>query len=268
MAKRQANPEARMRWFTSIRPYVLPVLAATLAMLVALLAFQKTEQFLIHNERFAMRPGGPGEPDSPDLRITGLSRTPADQVRGVFHGDERRSVFLVPLAERRDQLQRIQWVRNATVSRLWPNRIDVRVTERTPAAFVRLPGNRRGAPSVPAMIDIDGVILPSADQRGPFELPVLAGIHADQPVAARALRVRRMRGLLGELGPLAEKVAEVDGKDAENWKITMEIEDRAVTLILGNGEFGKKVTRFFQHWWRRKRATRWALMPAASGRGA
>jgi cell division protein FtsQ len=225
-----------------LRPYVLPVLGWTLAMLVALLVFQRTEHFLVNDARFVVRP------ESPDLRLTGVSRTPAAEVRRVFAEDEGRSVFVAPLAERREQLLRIDWIRDATVSRVWPNRIDVRVSERTPAAFVRLPSERRGGPSTPALIDIDGVILPAPEGRGSYELPVLSGIRADQPRAERAMRVRRMRQLLGELGGTAEKVAEVDGADPGNWKVTVELEGRAVTLQLGAGEFGQRVSRFLQHW--------------------
>jgi cell division protein FtsQ len=245
MAKRQA--EERRKWWTWVRPYVLPVLSATLAMLVLLLAFQRVEYFLTHDRRFSLRPGGPGEAGSPDLRITGLGRAPAEQVRTVFREDEGRSVFLTPLAERREELLRIRWVREASVSRVWPNRIDVLVSERTPVAFVRLPGNRRGAPSIPALIDIDGVILPPV-KGGHWELPALAGIRADQPVEERAARVRGMRALLADLRGVADKVGEVDGRDLKNWRIITEVDGTAVTLVLGDSEFSKKVRRFLEHW--------------------
>jgi cell division protein FtsQ len=187
-------------------------------------------------------------PVSPDLRITGLSRTPGAAVRRVFREDEGRSVLLIPLAERRQQLLGIQWVREASVSRVWPNRIDVRVTERVPQAFVRLPAQRRWAPSIPALIDEDGVILPAPSDRGSYELPVLAGIREDQTHAERATRVRLMKALLADLGRAAEQVAEVDAAHLTNWKIILQVNDRAVTLILGDGEHGKKVQRFLQHW--------------------
>jgi cell division protein FtsQ len=243
MAKRQIAPGPSL-WsrVKSVRLYLVPVLSGTLLVLASVLVFQKTESFLIHDQRFVARPGGV------DLSITGLSRTPASSVRRVFQQDEGRSVFLVPLSERRRQLLGIQWVREASVSRLWPNRIEIRVSERIPAAFVRLPPARRGGASVPALIDADGVILPAPRDRSNFELPVLAGIREDQSHAERAERVRVMRALLKELDKVAEQVAEVDGADLKNWKLSMQVGDRAVTLILGGDSFGKKVQRFLQHW--------------------
>jgi len=255
MAKRQppAEPASSRRLsmlgkLKAVRPYVLPVLGGTLVTLVTMLAFQKTEYFLLHDERFAMRPAGQGLQVSPDLRITGLSRTPAAAVRRVFRGDEGRSVFLAPLAERRSQLLGIQWVREASVSRVWPNRIDVRVSERIPQAFVRLPARRRGGPSIAALIDADGVILPAPSDPGTYELPVLAGVREDQTPSERAARVKTLRELLHDLGKSAEQVVEVNAAELTNWKLTMEVEDRAVTLSLGNDQFGKKVERFLQHW--------------------
>jgi cell division protein FtsQ len=249
MPKRQSEPRASLfERLAELRRYLMPVLGATLAMLVSLLAFQKTESFLTHSDRFVLRRGSVESPESPDLRITGLSRTPAGEVRRVFREDEGRSVFLSPLRQRRDELLRIQWVKQASVSRVWPNRIEVRVAERTPAAFIRLPARRRGGESIPALIDGDGVILPAPKERGLYELPVLAGIREDQPVAQRAARVVMMRELLRELGKTAEQVAEVDAGDLKNWKLTMQVGDRAVTLVLGEGEASRKVQRFLQHW--------------------
>jgi hypothetical protein len=40
----------------------------------------------------------------------------------------------------------------------------------------------------------------------------------------------------------------VDAADLHNWRLTMQVEDRAVTLVLGEGDYGKKVQRFLQHW--------------------
>jgi cell division protein FtsQ len=248
MAKRVVVSAPALSRLRAVRPFLLPLLGGTLATLLAVLAFQKVESFLAHDERFLLRPSGPGVPVSPDLRVTGLSRTPGAAVRRVFQEDEGRSVLLIPLAERRQQLLQIQWVREASVSRAWPNRIEVRVTERVPQAFVRLPAPRRGSPSIPALIDEEGVILPAPANRGTYELPVLAGIRDDQPHAERAARVRLMRALLADLSRAADQVAEVDAADLTNWKIVLEVQDRAVTLILGEGDYGKKVQRFLQHW--------------------
>ena len=248
MSKKETSLAAAPKRPPVWRAYVLPLLGGTLSMLVALLAFQKTESFLLRDPRFSLRPAEPGFTGSPDLRITGLSRTPAAQVRNVFARDEGGSVFQIPLGERRDELMRIQWVRQASVSRLWPNRIDVRVVERVPQAFIRLPGRRHGGGSISALIDMDGVILPAPETKGHYDLPVLDGVREDQTTAERAARVQRMRQLLGELKETAEKVSEIDAADLSNLKVTLQVEDRVVMLLVGDEQFGKRVGRFMQHW--------------------
>jgi cell division protein FtsQ len=252
MARKPGNgsPAARsgLGKLAAFRSFLLPVLGGTLAMLVSLIIFQKAENFVTQNGRFVLRKGGIESSISQDLRITGLSRTPASEVRKVFRGDEGQSVFQIPLAARREELMRIQWVKTATVSRFWPNRVDVRVTERKPAAFIRLPARRRGGETIPALIDLDGVILPAPKEQGVFELPALAGVREDQPVAERALRVRRMEELLRDLGKTADQVGEIDAANLKNWKLTLQVGDRAVTLILGEEDFARKVERFLQHW--------------------
>ena len=55
-----------------------------------------------------------------------------------------RSVYLIPLDERRATLRTVDWVKDASVARVWPNRVVVRVAERKPVAFVTL-GSRRAS---------------------------------------------------------------------------------------------------------------------------
>ncbi len=45
----------------------------------------------------------------------------------------------VPIHKRRQQLLAIDWVEEASVSKIWPNTLKVQVHERAPVAFVHLP---------------------------------------------------------------------------------------------------------------------------------
>ena len=58
------------------------------------------------------------------------------KVQRVFADDFDRSIFAVPLDERRRRLLAIDWVEDASVSRVWPDRLVVRIRERKPVAFV------------------------------------------------------------------------------------------------------------------------------------
>ena len=229
------------------RPYLLPLLAATLCGLLGLLMLQRVERYLARDERFVVRRSELGGRQSPGLSIGGISRASARQVEEVFFEDAGRSVFEIPLAERRERLKRIQWVKDASVSRLWPNGIFIGVSERTPEAFVQLPPRRRGEPVRPGLIDIDGVLLDVPEQFA-AALPVLTGIREDQALGERAARVRLMQRLRRELGRAGEPVSEFDVRDPENVKIVYPFENRAVTLILGGEDWRARFDKFLRHY--------------------
>ena len=77
------------------------------------------------------------------LTIEGLHYASRFKVQRVFAADFGRSVFSLPLDERRRRLLGIDWVEDASVSRIWPDRLVVRIRERTPGG-VRPATLRRG----------------------------------------------------------------------------------------------------------------------------
>ena len=74
--------------------------------------------------------------DSDALTVDGLAYASRAKVQRVFAQDFDRSVFAVPLDERRRRLLAVDWVEDASVSRIWPDRLVVRIRERKPVAFV------------------------------------------------------------------------------------------------------------------------------------
>ena len=239
--------ETTLSAMRTIRPYLLPALGVTFATLAGLVVFQSADRWLTQHKRFVFRKPELGTPLSPDLRITGLNRTPARKVRSVFGGDEGRSVFLMPIAARRDRLLELEWVRDASVSRLWPNRVEVRITERTPVAFVHLQPARPDDATTAMLIDEQGVLLP-VEERRHYSLPVLAGILVSHDRQQRWERVRLMQRLLDELGDLAKPVSEIDLKDPGNLRVVYPAEGRAVTLILGGDEWRARMEKFLRHY--------------------
>lgn len=233
--KRNAGP--------TLRAAVIIVLSSfTLA--AAYFGLERTEQFLIRDPRFAL-PGPPdyGE-DSPDLVVEGTRFASPAQIRNVFALDYGRSIYLLPLGDRRNALLRLSWVRDATVQRVWPDRVVVHIVERQPAAFVEIPA---GLLSRFALIDADGVIL-DTPPKVRFNLPVLRGVNPAESQAMRGTRVRRMVHLLHDLGSLGNGVSEVDVSDLDNLKIRMKVRDQTFLLILGDGDFAARVRNFLDHY--------------------
>jgi cell division protein FtsQ len=226
------QPPSRLR-------IALRVMAVTLFLAVSLYGFHRLEQFLIRDSRFAMS-GSDGTADTSTLDIQGAEHASRRAIETVFAEDMGRSVYLLPLADRRATLQTVDWVRDASVARFWPNRVVVRVTERQPVAFLTLGYSRFG------LIDADGVILPQSPGR--FHLPVLTGVRTHDSLPERRARVQRMLRLLHDLGGMADKVAEIDVSDKDNLKITQPYEGRMVTLLLGDQDFSVRYQNFVSHY--------------------
>src|SRR3979490_2382540 len=110
-------------------------------------AAKKVEHFVLTDPHFEL------VPDSHGLTIQGLQFASRARVMQIFAPDFGLSSFHSPLAERRRRLLAIDWVQDASITRLWPNRLVVRITERKPAAFVHLTGGRT------VLIDSQGVLL-------------------------------------------------------------------------------------------------------------
>ena len=216
------------------------IVAAALAAfgLIALLyGFHRTEQFLIADPRFTLaEPGGEAE----GLEVTGASHISSRAVQAVFADDFGRSVYLVPLSERRASLRNVEWVKDASVARFWPNRILVGVTERKPAAFLQESGGQK------RLIDSEGVILSPASDH--FALPVLVGVRATDPLPQRKERVQRLQKLMKELGAAAKDISEVDVSDPDNLKVSEPFEGRSVTLLMGDRNFGLRHQNFMSYY--------------------
>jgi len=206
----------------------------------AIYGAQRMERFLIGDPRFAL--AGPAEygQESANVHLSGVKWASRAEILRVFQPDYNRSLYLLPLAERRRALLRVNWVRDATLTRIWPNELAVSVVERQPVAFVQIPF---GAMSRYALIDTDGVILePPARTR--FDLPVISGVNPGAPIADRVVRVHRMQRLTSELGALASGVSEIDVGDLDNLKIRERIQDQTVLLDLGDHNFASRMHTF------------------------
>jgi cell division protein FtsQ len=174
------------------------------------------------------------------LTILGLVYASRNKVQRVFTADFDRSIFSVPLAERRRRLLAVDWVEDASVSRVWPDRLVVRIRERKPVAFVSF---RSG----PLLIDAQGVLLEQPVQ-GRFSFPVLSGVREGETEADRRVRVRAFLQVQEEMGYLAREISEVDANDPENIRIVCQVERRVVSLLLGDGNYAQRYRNFVTHY--------------------
>lgn len=246
MGGRGASPENRTARLGAVLRWSLFTGAPLAVLAGAVVLYQAAERLLIEDPRFRLGRGKHHDGAGPEIVVEGLNNASRERVLEVFAEDAGRSLYLLPVAARRRQLLAINWVRDATVVRLWPDRVRVRIAERQPAAFVRLAPRRAGEASHTALIDADGVIL-DVPEGARYDLPVLTGIDERQNAEARALRVRRMLALLAEIGELGERVSEVDAENPNNLKARVNAGGELVQAWLGRERYAYRLRRFLQY---------------------
>lgn len=220
--ERSRRPGVRLRFNGAVVPKsLLGRIAAALALLIlagaAVVALLLIRTYLLHDEHFVI--------DSPSsVQLEGNIHVTRAQMLSVFGEDVERTIFAMPLSERRAELERLPWVEHATVMRLLPNRVRVRIVERRPVAFVRQ-GAKIG------LVDAHGVLLEMPgfgdDDAGirameRYSFPVITGIAANDPLSTRSARMNLYMCFISALDAGREKVSaklsEVDLSDPEDVK--------------------------------------------------
>lgn len=174
------------------------------------------------------------------LQIQGLVYASRSKVARVFSGDYEHSIFAISLDERRRRLLAIDWIEDASVARIWPGRLIVRLRERKPVAFVFFH-------SGVLLIDRHGVLLDQPKQ-AQFTFPVLDGVREEETEEQRAEHVRTMLAVQEDLGYLAKDVSEIDAADPDTIRIVAKVDNRALELTLGDANFGRRYQNFLTHY--------------------
>jgi cell division protein FtsQ len=182
---------------------------------------------------------------SEDIQTSGQAHVTRGQLLEVLGGDIGRNVFRVPLEDRKRQLEEIPWVESATVMRLWPHQIRVQITERKPAAYVRL-GSKI------ALIDATGVIMDVPPRtKLDYSFPVLLGTTDNEPLSTRAARMNLYAKLVRELDMngfnYSRDLSEVDLTDPEDVKVTVEDAGGALVIHLGSSDFLDRYRIYVRH---------------------
>lgn len=226
---------------------VLWVFLGMTALVGTLFGWHRSEEFLIRDDRFRLAEPPDFAGFSPSLLVEGVHYASPSQIRHVFAADFGRSLYLVPVNTRRKELMSIDWVEEATVSRVWPNTVKVGVVERRPVAFIQLPPRRKDGLSEFALIDKDGYILrPRVAAK--FTLPVIKGIRETEERDDRRARVQRVLSMLTSLGPLAAHISEVDVSDPNNLVVAQHMDNRVLNLMMGDENYSTRMSNFINNY--------------------
>ncbi len=190
------------RWIRLLKVFAFLVVCGLIA-----LAGLTVKSFLVQNRHFIL-------PSTEGIRVSGNRVVTRSQATAFFEPDVGRSIFRIPLAHRKAQLESLKWVRSATVMRIWPNQIRVNILERAPVAFA-LDGN------TVRLVDDQGMLLDLPDAASQhYSFPVLTGIASADPLPIRAARIavylQFIHALDAQGGRISSTLSQVDLSDPED----------------------------------------------------
>lgn len=162
--------------------------------------------------------------------VDGRVETPAADVLHVLDVSRNAPILAFHPADAKAELEKLPWIKSASVERRLPNVVYVRLTERVPLALWQ----RRGELS---LIDRDGVAIPGADLARFNALPVVVGDGAPQRAAA-------LFALLATEPDLARRVSAAVRVGDRRWNLRLELGgDRTVEALLPEENPGAAWTR-------------------------
>ena len=228
---RESKPKPK-RWNWRL---VFSIAALALVCVSTAVAALKVRRFVVADPQFLL-----SRSHKDAITLEGVHYASRSKIFRVFAPDFDRSIFTVSLGERRRELLALDWVADASVSRMWPDRLVVRVRERQPIAFVN---TRAGV----LLIDASGVLLDPPPQ-AQFTFPVLNGVRERDSEEQRRDRVRTFLRLQDDMGYLLKDVSEVDVTNPDDIRLVAQVGNRARELLLGDANFARRYQNFLAHY--------------------
>lgn len=171
------------------------------------------------------------------IDVEGAEQTSSNEIENITKREtERSGVWNADLEEIRHNIEELNFVKTATVSRVLPDGIRINLVERKPTAVVRLD---RGD----FWVDEDAVILKRVgekDERHPF---VLQGWNEERTEKAKEDNVKRVKIYLQMLEEwrdfeLAKRVSAVDLRDIQDAEAFVEDSGENVKIIFRQDDYG------------------------------
>ena len=175
------------------------------------------------------------------IDVTGTSRTSAEEIEGLTRrAVARTGVWRADLSAISAELERLPGVRHAVVSRVLPDRLRVRITERVPVAVVRTSAGHF------FWVDEEGVALGEVKATDSIPSFFIRGWNEDGTEGARTDNQERVQKYLeiardwNAMG-LSERVSEVNLIDLRDVRAQLAGNDSQIEVRLGGQELGARL---------------------------
>jgi cell division protein FtsQ len=175
------------------------------------------------------------------VETKGATRASVDDIRTVVRRDVAQTgVWRADLDQLSKHLERLPWVRTAVVTRVLPDGIRVRITEREPKAVVRNSAGRF------IWVDDDAVYLGEMSPTDQMPAFFLRGWNEDESSNAQTEnreRIARFLELQRDWGAqgLSERVSEVNLLDLRDVRVQLAGDDSQIEVRLGSQDQGVRL---------------------------
>jgi cell division protein FtsQ len=180
------------------------------------------------------------------VETRGAARASVDDIKNVVRRDvSETGVWRADLQQLSNDLERLPWVRTAVVTRVLPDGIRVRITEREPKAVVRTAAGRF------TWVDDDAVYLGEMSPTDQMPAFFLRGWNEDDSSIARTENRERVKKFL-ELQRdwsgqgVSERVSELNLLDLRDVRVQLAGDDSQIEVRLGSQDqsarLGKALT--------------------------
>jgi cell division protein FtsQ len=177
------------------------------------------------------------------IDVSGTSRTSPDEVKTVVRRfSASDGVWRADLDQICAEVRKLTWVRTAVVSRVLPDGLRVRITEREPRAVVRESSGRF------IWVDEDAASLGDVEPNDQMPSFFMRGWDEAPTANARSDNRERVRKYLEmvhdfSVAGLADRVSEVDVNDLRDVRAHLSGADSAIEIRLGSEEFATRLKR-------------------------
>jgi cell division protein FtsQ len=165
--------------------------------------------------------------------VLGARRIPESQVLAKSGLESGTNVFRLDLDEARSRVEELDWVRYASVQRVLPDQVVIKIVEREPAGLSRIQGEIY-------QFDIDGKIL-DPDRGSGSSFPVLDGLRPGDS-DGNFRKVETYRKVLEELGQTS--LSEIHITDSG--EVSVVSSSDPLFVLLGMTDFRARWIKYLQ----------------------
>lgn len=177
------------------------------------------------------------------IETKGAARASVKDIQALVRRDVAETgVWRVDLEQLSTHLESLPWVRAAVVTRVLPDGIRVRITEREPRAVVRNAAGRF------IWVDDDAVFLGGMSPTDQMPAFFLRGWNEDETPVARTENRERIAKFLElqrewESQGLSERVSEVNLQDLRDVRVQLAGDDSQIEVRLGSQDQGGRLSK-------------------------